>query len=141
MQFTSMFFRSTLLLLAAGLCFLTGCGPAGIPRVPVKGKITYAGGDWPKPPIFTFTASDPAPGMPSLPESAAVQPNGEFKVNLVPGTYVVNIECYEIEPAPDDPTRAKSYVPKRMEAMDTKPKFEVPVGAKEVEFTFDIPKA
>lgn len=132
--------RFLLLPLAALLCLFASCGEGGIPKVPVKGKITYAGGDWPKPAIFTFAATQAAPGMPNIPGSASVQPNGEFKVDLVPGSYVVNIECWEVEPAPDDPSRAKSYVPARMQGVD-KPKFEVPVGAKDVKFEFDIPKS
>lgn len=141
MHYTSMAFRSGLFLLAAAFCCFTSCGPAGIPRVPVKGKITYGGGDWPKPPIFDFAPLQAAPGLPATPGTAAVEPNGEFKVDLVPGTYVVNITCWEIEPAPDDPSRAKSYVPKRFEEADAKPKVEVPVGSKGVDFTFDIPKS
>ena len=131
----------SLILLASALCLFASCGPAGIPKVPVKGKITYGGGDWPKAAIFDFAPLQPAAGMPSAPGTAVVEPNGEFKVDLVPGTYVVNITCWEVEPAPDDPSKSKSYVPQRMQEGDAKPKFEVPVGAKEVKFDFDIPKS
>jgi hypothetical protein len=141
MRLASFLVRSGFVVLALSLCVFTSCGDSGIPRVPVRGKITYNGGDWPKPPLFDFAPLQSAEGLPATPASAAVEPNGQFRVDLVPGTYVVNITCWEVEPAPDDPGRAKSYVPKRLETLDAKPRFEVPVGAKEVKFEFDIPKS
>ena len=141
MHHTSMTFRCGMAGVAAVLCLLVSCGPAGIPRVPVRGKITFDGGDWPKPPIFDCAPLKGARGLPATHGSAWVGQNGEFKVDLVPGTYVVNITCWEVEPAPDDYSRAKSYVPKRFENGDAKPKVEVPVGSKGVDFTFDIPKS
>jgi hypothetical protein len=120
-----------------------GCGDAGPPRVPVNGQITYAGGNWPKPATLDFTAEKPAEGMPNLPESVEIKPDGKFETRLVPGEYVINITCWEIEPAPDDPSKAKSYVPEKYHKTGSPERLRVsvPLGSKgPIEVDYDIVK-
>jgi hypothetical protein len=131
-----------LCLLATALCLLSGCGDPGIPRVPVKGKITFGGGDWPKPATLNFVALQAAEGMPNLPASVVVQGDGSFKVDLVPGNYVVNIECWEVEMSPDNPNSGKSFIPPRFRTGSDRPKVDVPLGSKgPIEVNWNIEKS
>jgi hypothetical protein len=132
----------TLLLLGVTvlLGLLAGCGSSGIPTVPVKGQVTFGGGDWPKPATLDFTATEPAAGMPNTPASAVVQGDGKFEVKLVPGEYVVNITCWEVEMQPDNPSTGKSYVPDRYGTGADRQKISVPLNSKPIEVKWDIPK-
>ena len=128
-----------------GLCCLlslfTACGGSGIPEVPVKGKVTFGGGRWPKPATLDFTAVQPAEGMPNKPASVVVEGDGAFEVKLVPGQYVVNVTCWEVEMQPDNPTTAKSYIPARFATGAERQKIDVPLNAKgPIELSWDIPK-
>jgi hypothetical protein len=119
-----------------------GCGESGPPRVPVKGKITYAGGDWPKPAMVDFVAEKPAEGMPSLPTSVEVKDDGKFQTELVPGEYVINITCWEVEMQPDNPSSGRSYIPaKYHQPGPDRLKVSVPLGSKgPIEVNYDIAK-
>jgi len=123
-------------------CFaLAGCGPSGPPEIPVKGKVTFGGGAWPKPATLDFTAVQPAAGMPNKPATAVIEGEGNYSVKLVPGQYVVNVSCWEVEPQPDNPTKAKSYIPDRYATGADRQKLEVPLDAKgPIELSWDIPK-
>ena len=128
------------LLLSLGLASIVACGPSGPSEIPVKGKVTFGGGAWPKPPTLDFAAVKPAAGMPNKPATAVADLEGNYSVKLVPGEYVVNITCWEVEPAPDDPTKQKSYVPKRFNEAERQ-KIEVPLeGKKTIEVNWDVPK-
>lgn len=133
--------RMLLLGVAMLLGLLAGCGSGGIPTVPVKGQVTFGGGDWPKPATLDFTATQPAEGMPNTPASAVVQGDGKFEVKLVPGEYVVNVTCWEVEMQPDNPATGKSYIPARYGTGADRQKISVPLGSnKPIEVKWDIPK-
>ncbi len=110
------------LLLAGFICSLASCGPPGIPTVPVKGKITFGGGEWPKPATLDFAMVQSAAGMPNTPASVVVQADGAFNIKLVPGQYVVNLTCQEIEMQPDNPNSGKSFIPDRYRIGADRPK-------------------
>src|SRR5262245_53434542 len=134
--------RVALLFLASAALLLSACGPSGPPKIKVNGKITFGGGDWPKPATLDFTALKTAEGMPNLPQSVVVQGDGKFTVDLVPGEYVVNTTCWEVEMTPDNPNSGKSYIPKAFREGDQRPKVSVPLGAKgPIEVNWDIPKS
>lgn len=104
--------------LVSVVCFVIGCGPAGIKTVPVKGKITYQGGDWPAECIADFACEKTAEGFSMHPASAKIAKDGSFTAvtenvgnGLVPGTYVVNLTCWEVPPQMENPAAAKSYLP------------------------------
>jgi hypothetical protein len=119
-----------------------GCGESGPPRVPVKGKITYAGGDWPKPALLDFVMLEPAEGMPNQTTSTEIKPDGNFDVQLIPGEYAINITCWEVEMKPDNPQSGKSYIPDAYLRGDKRPKISVPLGTKTpITVNFDIPKS
>jgi hypothetical protein len=129
--------------LTALLPFLVSCAKSGPPRIPVKGKITYAGGDWPKPAMVDFAAIKPAEGMPNQGASTEIKGDGQFAVELVPGEYAINITCWEVEMQPDNPNSGKSYIPKRYQQTGHADRLtvNVPLGAKDpVTFNVDIAK-
>lgn len=127
--------------LAAVLCTFTACGPSGPPEIPVKGKVTFGGGVWPKPATLDFATVTPAAGMPSKPASVVIDGDGTYQVKLIPGEYVVNVTCWEVEMQPDNPSTAKSYIPARFATGADRQKVNVPLDAKgPIELSWDIPK-
>lgn len=124
------------------IAVLAGCADSGPPRVPVRGQITFAGGQWPKPAMVDFVAEKPAEGMPNLPTSVELKGDGKFATELVPGEYVINITCWEVEMQPDNPSSGKSYIPAKyhQEGPD-RMKVAVPLGSKgPIEVKYDIVK-
>lgn len=138
------------LTLAVVLTSCWGCQKAGVPLVPVKGKVTYGGGAWPKPGTLYFAVKEPAPDMPRKPGIAQFGVDGKFSVRtftdgdgLVPGKYVVNIECWEVPPSMGEtPGPGKSYVPQLYQSGSSSNfMVDVPLDAKSpVEVSFDVPK-
>jgi len=108
--FTGLFF-----LLFAGL---PGCGSGRQKSIYVGGQITYGGGPWPKGGTIYFNPVKPAPGFNARSGTGDFGPDGAFVVKsfedspgLAPGTYSVNIECWEVPPSMEGKTPPKSFVP------------------------------
>ncbi len=132
-----------------GVCVVLaviGCGDKGPGLIPVTGKVTYAGGAWPKAGHINFSAIEPADGYPTLNGTAELATDGTFtvkssgdKFGLVPGKYAVSLECWEEIPNMEmnPPSFGKSYVPADFKA----PEVEIAVGDAKKEVTFDVPKA
>jgi hypothetical protein len=127
--------------------FLGGCDSRGLPMVPVRGKITYGKGDWPKPGVIYFTGKDVAKGVPLRPAVGHFDVHGNIKVNsfeegdgLVAGRYKLGIECWEIPPGVNG-SPGKSYVPKKYQSASTSG-LEVTAdsSAGTVQLDIDIPK-
>lgn len=130
------------LCMAAILCTITACGKSGPPEIPVKGKVTFGGGAWPKPATLDFAPVTPAEGMPSRPATVVIEGDGTYEVKLIPGQYVVNVSCNEVEPQPDNPSTMKSYIPDRFRIGEDRQKIDVPLDAKgTIELSWDIPKS
>lgn len=124
-----------------------GCD-SGIRTVPVKGKITYGGGDWPREGMLFFAPVEPAPGTPRRGGMADFDHQGNFVVatfgerdGLVPGDYRVNVQCWEVPPGMNGQP-AKSYVPKQYQHGATNGfTLTVPSDAKRtIEVVYDVPK-
>ena len=137
-----------LLLAAWGLLLLFGCGDSGPEMVPVRGKVTFGGGDWPKPGILYFNIDRPAEGLPGRPAMGRFGTDGHLTVStfsegdgLIPGYYKIGVECWEVPPSMDSPKAAKSYVPDSYPSAAASG-LEVTVvrGQSVVEVDFDIPK-
>jgi hypothetical protein len=101
-----------------GLTLLMGCGPSRPETVPVRGKVTLDGGEWPAPGMIIFTAVRPAEGFPRHPGKALFDKAGNFTVGsfakddgLMPGIYYVTVLCGE--PVENMQSEGKSYVPDR----------------------------
>jgi hypothetical protein len=139
------------LLAAFVLLSASGCQEAGVPLVPVEGKVTYGGGDWPQRGNLYFAVKEPATDMPRKPGTAVLNIDGTFKAKtfvdgdgLVPGTYSVNIECWK-EPPSMGPQASQgiSYVPEKHRSGATSGfLIEVPMDAKEpIKVEHDVPKS
>ena len=136
------------LLLTACCLLIAGCRPAGPETVPVSGKITFGGGEWPKPGMLYFTPIKPAQGLPSRPGRARFDIDGDFTVTtfdkgdgLIPGAYKVGVECWEVPPQMDSPQAAKSYVPTKYQSPITSG-LEVTVEPRQrsVKLRFAVPR-
>ncbi len=136
-------------LLGAFACLLAvGCGSDGPETVQVRGKITFGGGEWPKPGMLYFASVKTAEGLPGRPGRARFDTRGNFKVTtfaeddgLIPGQYKVGVECWEVEPAMDNPQAAKSYVPQEFQSpMTSGLELNVVPGQSAIELQWDVPK-
>lgn len=138
-----------LALLVCGLpLFAAGCGQSGPEVVPVEGTITFGGGPWPKPGVVNFVVETPSPGLPNRPAMGLFDTDGKLTVTtykkgdgLIPGTYKIGVECWEIRPEMMSPTPPKSYVPTRYGSPQTSG-FTVAVerGQKVIKLNLDVPK-
>ena len=131
--------------LALGVLVLlfTGCGDKGPGLIPVKGKVTYAGGAWPKPGNVNFNPTEPAAGFPRLNGTASFGTDGAFtvkstgdKLGLVPGKYKVVVECWDVMPSMETNNPGKSFVPETFNY-----EMEITVSDKSKDVTIDVPKS
>lgn len=129
------------------LCLIAGCGKDSLEIVPVVGRVTRAGNGWGRPGMIYFAPSEPAPGFPRLPGMGDVDTDGNFRATtqpnrdgLVPGTYRVSLEIWEIPPTMGGPS-PKSYVPKKYQtAASSGLEVIVPADSSgKVEVHWDIP--
>lgn len=125
-----------------------GCDRSGPEVVPVDGTITFGGGSWPKPGVLIFAVDAPSPGIANHPAMGLFDTDGRLTVTtyrkgdgLIPGTYKMGVECWEVRPDMMSPTAAKSYVPTRYGSPGTSG-FTVVVepGQKVVKLNLDVPK-
>lgn len=86
-------------IFALATIFLCGCGPVRPKTVPVNGKITYFGGEWPNSGDLYFAPEKSADGYSLRPASGKLAKDGSFEVmsfepgdGLVPGKYLVTIQ-------------------------------------------------
>ena len=130
------------------LILFAGCGGDDLTIVPVEGRVTCAGGEWGRPGLIYFAPLEPAPGFPRLPGMGDVDIKGNFRATtqpdrkgLVPGTYRVSLEIWEVPPTMGGPP-AKSYVPKKYQTSATSGLEVVvpPDTYSKIEVHWDIPK-
>jgi hypothetical protein len=129
------------------LLSMLGCGPSRPDTVPVSGRLTYGGGDWPKPGRVYFTPLEPAEGFPRRAGRADFEPDGRFRVGtwedgdgLMPGKYRISIECWRKPPSMGDPDTL-SYVPVELRIASRSPwEIEIAVDGDPVEIERDVPK-
>jgi hypothetical protein len=100
-----------------------GCGESAVETVPVRGRITLGGGDWPAEGLVVFAPKQPAEGYPARSGQATFGRDGRFVAStfrpddgLVPGTYLVNLRCFES--AANDITRGINHVPSKYQRGD-----------------------
>jgi hypothetical protein len=133
------------LYLTLSICAVAGCGGKGLPVVPVKGKVTFAGGPPPAAGTISFTPVRIAEGLPNRPGRATFDKEGNFSVTsfsqndgLLPGTYHASVSCWMGTPSSGDPSSFErlNYVPKSFVA----PPVEVDREAGSVEIAIDVPK-
>lgn len=135
--------RTGLTLLALVCVAVAGCsrGP-GI--VPVRGRVTLNGGEWPKPGYIDFTPVKAAEGFPLIPAVARFEADGSYSVKtgqlegLMPGEYRIAVRCWQREPT--DAAPGKNYVPVRFTHPATSGlELKVPPDSGPIEQDWDIP--
>ena len=117
-----------------------GCGSADSDLVPLKGRVTLDGGPWPVPGFITFAGE-------SRPLSVPFDQQGNFeasayqgKKGVVPGTYKIGIECYEVQPTFDNPEAGKSVVPEKYQNPGTSGlEVTLELGSPVTDYKLDIP--
>jgi hypothetical protein len=93
---------------------IAGCRKT-VEIVPVRGKITFHGGAWPKGGIVNFTPFKPAEGFPGKAGSGRFEADGVFTAKtgdeegLIPGEYRIAVSCWQ--KPPDDLGPGLSYLP------------------------------
>lgn len=137
-----------MLMLLVGLIATAGCGSHEVTTVPVEGRITLAGGDWPATGLITFAPKEPAAGYPRRAGQAIFQPNGSFRATtfstgdgLIPGTYSVNIRC--VSSTTQDISKGVNHVPAKYQRGESSG-FEVVVPADDsetIKVEFNVPKS
>ena len=121
---------------------LTGCGNDLPDTIPVSGVITFDGEAPPSAGFLYFTQSSAEEGMSLRPTLAAFDAQGRYTAKsftrsdgLVPGKYVVRIDCWEQAPTMDGPP-AISHVPEGFQP----PELVVSSDEKRIEYSFDVPR-
>jgi hypothetical protein len=117
---------------------LSGCGPNRPATVPVSGKVTFDGKPPPAAGALYFRPKDLGDGKSKRPAPALFDTSGRYEVSawegtkgLVPGTYMVGVECWKSLPTMDGKPGV-SYV-----AKDFKPP-ELVVKPDEDSISFDV---
>jgi hypothetical protein len=122
---------------------LGGCGRnAGL--VPVSGRVTLNGGNWPKGGTITFAPVKPADKCALVPAMASFDANGNFVARssmgagVMPGEYHVAVTCWEREPT--DSTPGKNLAPERFANAGTSClTLKVEPGSRSLMQNYDIP--
>ena len=119
--------RSRFLRAGSPLVFLVlaSCG-SGLPRtIPVSGQVTFDGKPPPAAGSVLFLCTEPAEGYPVRPASAAFDTTGNFQAQtfepgdgLMPGKYVISIECWDTPPNMQG-NPGKSFVPRKYQNPQT----------------------
>jgi hypothetical protein len=139
------------ILTVAAIAFIPlalGCTKSKLDIVPVRGRITYGGGDWPTAGNLYFQPKEAAsPSLPLRPGLAAFGTDGKFVVKtgqrsgLVPGTYNMRVESWEEPPVMSSPGSGKSWVAAEyLQGPTPNYEIEVPVDSQGVDLKIDIPK-
>lgn len=126
---------------------LAGCGGSTLETVPVSGRITFGGGDWPTEGRINFQPVSAPQGKTLHPGSATFGKDGKYTVmtgqtpGLAPGEYTATIECWETPPSMDNPSAAKSYAPARYSnPSQSGLKLKIEPTDRSKDFSFDVPK-
>ena len=116
----------------------SGCN--GDPHVSVSGKVTRNGGPWPVKGNIYFACKDPAPGFDMEMSSSVINEDGSYSARLLPGTYNINLEMWEVPPSMENPAAQKSFIPDKYKSTAGSGfQIEVPVGSGAFKKDFDVP--
>ena len=130
-----------LFVVCAVLAGITGCGNDR-QMVPVTGRVTFGGREWPMAGSIGFTPNSLADGVVARAGSANFGKDGNFVVGsykpgdgLLPGVYRVKISCVD----PSDFTKSPQeldIVPQDFQVDD----LVVEAGMGPIELSYDVPK-
>ncbi len=134
-------------LVAIGASLALGCDTGPPKTIPVTGRVTLEGGDWPRQGMIYFAPVEPAAGYSRRPGQADFDASGQFQAytfekgdGLIPGKYRMSIECWEVPPSMSPPSPGKSAVPPQYQsAASSGLTVDVPpVRGEAVELTLDL---
>ena len=118
--------------------------------MPVVGKITYDGGEWPAHGEVALLPVTAAEGEPIIPAVVTMEKDGSFVAEstvgagLIPGKYRVGVECWKLPPdeSRKDRPLGVSYVANKYRNSATSGlEFEIQSGHRgRVEVAFNVPK-
>lgn len=136
-----------LFMLILATIFLCGCGPKMPDTIPVSGKVTCGGKEWPNPGMLYFAPKENSKGLLRRPATAKFAVDGTFEVTsfkpgdgLVQGTYIVTIECWKKTPSMQKPTGI-SAVPMKYQNQSTSDFIiDVDMTKPSIEINFDLLK-
>jgi hypothetical protein len=140
----SSFSESGIMLLATCALLLAGCGKQ-YGTVPVRGKVTFNGGQLPAAGSVYFTPIETFGGHPLRPAAADFGRDGSYSVSafanvegLYPGKYEAHLHCWDIPPTMDGPP-PRSYLPaKYCKANTSGLILTVEEGSSAKEFNIDV---
>jgi hypothetical protein len=142
--------RPTALLLPVLLSILAvgGCRRSDVELVPVEGRVTCGGGEWPAQGMIYFTPVEAAAGHKLRPAWATFDAEGRFRATsfqpgdgLRPGRYTVFVECWSTPPVMGSTAPPVSCVPDKYQSPVTSGlEVEVKPGERRVRVEWDVPK-
>ena len=128
---------------AASCSWRSGCGSDHPATVSVRGKVTFAGGQWPTAGEVLFLPTKAAPGFPMRPGSAPFDVDGRFAAGtfgkgdgLMPGSYRVGVKCWKVRPSLGGPPPV-SYLPKAYQTPQWT--VEIEPGSRPLDLAYDVP--
>jgi hypothetical protein len=130
---------------------LAGCNDRAVDLIPVEGKVIRSDGKpWPQKGMIFFAPASAAAGFPLRGAFARFDTDGSFvagtfepRDGVVPGLYLVSLQCWEVEPGAGGNQSGKSCVPpKYQNATLSGLKLEVPVDTSDkIVVEFEVPAA
>jgi hypothetical protein len=135
--------------LAAAVCVAVGagCQKSPLELVPVQGRILYGGGQWPAGGTILFLPEEPMSGHTYHPGTANFGTDGRFSAGtfragdgLVPGTYVVRVECWKVPPTMGGPPPESYLPPAYLRGEKSLPNLVVPADSRRVDVDYGVDK-
>ncbi len=129
--------------LAALLCATIGCGSDLPQTIKVTGKVSFDGGPPPGPGVVNFLPTEAAAGFPLRPGNGDFGTDGNYTAytfepndGLMPGKYLVYLECWETPPNMEGKP-VKSFLPKKYQAAQSSG-FTLDLDTKSSSKVFDL---
>jgi hypothetical protein len=124
-----------------------GCRESPLELVPVRGRVLYGGGQWPAGGTILFLPEEPMMGHTYHPGTATFGPDGRFVAGtfsagdgLVPGTYVVRVECWKVPPTMGGPPPESYLPPAYLRGEKSLPNLVVPADSHRVDVDYGVDK-
>jgi hypothetical protein len=130
--------RIALLFAIVGIAQWSGCSNGGPETIPVYGKVSFPGREFPK---FCRLYFHPVQAELSRPSMATPEPDGSYEAKsfpnsdgLLPGTYSVKVSYFDLKPGAD-PNSETGYAESAFDAGE----LVVGLDAGEIEHNVEVP--
>jgi hypothetical protein len=131
-------FVRIMFLFVGGVALLTGCSRGGPETIPVYGKVSFPGREFPK---FCRLYFHPIEAELSRPSMATPETDGSYEVNafpnsegLLPGKYGVKVSYFDLKPGAD-PNSETGYAESAYDAGE----LVVDLEAGQIEHNIEVP--